>query len=98
LVVHFIHRNLAYIITLFIFVWWWKTNKTQGTAIFKKIKALPLLIVLLQLLLGVFTVLHAATPHSFLWLAVAHQFAAMLLLLSLIWMFYIVRSKGITVL
>jgi heme a synthase len=95
LMVHFIHRNLAYIISVLILIWFWKANKMEGTILFKKTKALPLLLVLLQVLLGVFTVLHAATPHSFLWLAVAHQFAAMLLLLSLIWMYYIVRSKAI---
>ncbi|HEY6063667.1 MAG TPA: COX15/CtaA family protein [Chitinophagaceae bacterium] len=94
LIVHFIHRNLAYVITLLVFVGWWKANRTKGTTLFQKTKILPLLIVLLQLLLGIFTVLHAATPHSFLWLAVAHQFGAMLLLLSLLWMFYIVRSQA----
>ena len=93
LVVHFIHRNLAYIITLLVFVWWLKANNVQGTSLFKKIKALPLLIVLIQVMLGVFTVLHAATPHSFLWLAVAHQFVAMLLLASLVWMFFIIRVR-----
>jgi hypothetical protein len=41
----------------------------------------------------VFTVLHAATPHSFLWLAVAHQFVAMLFLASLVWMFFIIRVR-----
>jgi cytochrome c oxidase assembly protein subunit 15 len=97
LVVHFIHRNLAYIITLLLFVWWWKANRIKGTTFFQKTKALPLLIVLLQVLLGIFTVLNAATPHSFLWLAVAHQFVAMLLLLSLVWMLYIVRGRAINV-
>ena len=97
LVVHFIHRNLAYIISLLIFVWWWKVNRTKGTTLFQKTKALPLLLVLLQVLLGVLTVLNAATPHSFLWLAVAHQFVAMLLLLSLVWMLYIVRNKAIVI-
>lgn len=96
LVVHFIHRNLAYIITVLVFVWWLKANKIQGTSLFRKTKALPLLLVLIQVLLGVFTVLHAATPHSFLWLAVAHQFAAMLLLASLVWMLFIIRGKAIT--
>jgi cytochrome c oxidase assembly protein subunit 15 len=94
LVVHFIHRNLAYIITVLVFVSWLKANNVQGTSLFKKTKALPLLIVLIQVLLGVFTVLHAATPYSFLWLAVAHQFVAMLLLASLVWMLYIIRSKA----
>lgn len=97
LMIHFIHRNLAYIITLLIFVYWWKANRIKGTALFQKTKALPLLIVLLQGLLGILTVLNAVTPHSFLWLAVAHQFVAMLLLLSLVWMLYIVRSKAINV-
>lgn len=96
LVIHFIHRNLAYIISVLVFVWWWKANKVQGTTLFQKTKAWPLLIVLLQVLLGVLTVINAATPHSFLWLAVAHQFAAMVLLISLVGVFYIVRSKGIT--
>jgi heme a synthase len=94
LVVHFIHRNLAYLITLLVFVWFWKANKTQGTTAFQKTKTLPLLLVLLQVLLGILTALNAANPHSFLWLAVAHQFAAMLLLLSLVWVFYIVRNKA----
>jgi cytochrome c oxidase assembly protein subunit 15 len=93
LVVHFIHRSLAYIITVLVFRWWWKANKIQGTILFKKTKTLPLLVVLLQLLLGILTVLNAVNPGSFLWLAVAHQFTAMLLLLSLVWMFYIVRNK-----
>ena len=97
LVVHFIHRNLAYIITLLLFVWWWKAKRTKETALFQNTKALPLLIVLLQVLLGIFTVLNAANSHSFLWLGMAHQFVAMLLLLSLVWMLYIVRGKAIHV-
>jgi len=95
LIVHFIHRNLAYIISIVVFIWWWKAKKIQGAKFFQKTKALPLLIVLLQVLLGVLSVLHAATPRLFLWLAVAHQFVAMLLLLSLVWMFYMVRNKTI---
>jgi heme a synthase len=95
LVIHFIHRNLAYIITILVFVWWWRANKAQGTRFFQNTKALPSMIVLLQVLLGILTVLNAVNQHSFLWLAVAHQFAAMLLLLSLVWMFFIVRGKNI---
>ena len=97
LAVHFIHRNLAYFISVLLFVWFWKANRIKGTTLFKKTKTLPLLLVLVQVLLGILTVLNAAIPHSFLWLAVAHQFAAMLLLLSLVWMLYIVRSKAVVV-
>jgi cytochrome c oxidase assembly protein subunit 15 len=94
LVIHFIHRNLAYIISVLVFIWWWKANKAGGTKLFQKTRILPLLIVLLQVLLGVLTVLNAAYKNSFLWLAVAHQFVAMLLLLSLLLVVYIVRNKA----
>jgi cytochrome c oxidase assembly protein subunit 15 len=95
LVIHFIHRNLAYIITVLIFVWWWRANRVQGTRLFQKTKALSLLIVLLQVLLGILTVLNALNTTTFIWLGVAHQFVAMLLLLSLVWVFYIIRSSPV---
>ena len=93
LVIHFIHRNLAYLITLFIGIWWWKARKVKGTGLFQKTKALPMIIVLLQVLLGVITVLNVFHLNTFLWLAVAHQFTGMLLLISLIVILFIVRSK-----
>ncbi|MET0392397.1 MAG: COX15/CtaA family protein [Chitinophagaceae bacterium] len=93
LVVHFIHRNLAYAITLLVIVWTVRASRVPGTRSFQRIKSWPLLIVLTQVILGVFTVLHAANPGSFLWLGAAHQFVAMLLLLSLVVLLYITRSR-----
>jgi cytochrome c oxidase assembly protein subunit 15 len=98
LVIHFIHRNLAYLISILIFIWSWKAYKDQGTKLFQKTKWFPLFIVLLQVLLGILTVLNAVNPRSFLWLAAAHQFVAMILLLSLVWILYIVRSKTVIML
>ncbi|MBK5272137.1 MAG: COX15/CtaA family protein, partial [Bacteroidia bacterium] len=95
LVIHFIHRNLAYLITILICIWWWKATRIKGTNLFNKTKTLPMLIVLLQVSLGILTVLNIFHHRSFLWLAVAHQFTAMLLLLSLVWLLFIVRSKTI---
>jgi len=95
LVIHFIHRNLAYLISILIFIWCWKAYKIKGTVLFQKTKWSPLLIVLLQIVLGILTVLNVINQRSFLWLAVAHQFVAMVLLLSLIWILYIVRNKSI---
>ena len=95
LVIHFIHRNLAYIISVLIFIWWWRSKKVLGTKLFQKTRVLPLLIVLLQVVLGVFTVLNALDTKAFLWLGVAHQFVAMLLLLSLVWVLYLVRCKEV---
>ncbi|MEI9944249.1 MAG: COX15/CtaA family protein [Chitinophagaceae bacterium] len=92
-VIHFIHRNLAYLITFLIIIWCWKAYHSQATTLFTKTRWWPLLIVVTQVMLGIFTVLHAADADNFIWLGIAHQFFAMLLLLSLTWMFYIIRSN-----
>jgi cytochrome c oxidase assembly protein subunit 15 len=91
LVVHFIHRYLGYLVAVLIVIWTIKAYRSRGTGLFQKTKNWPLVNVLLQVLLGILTVMNATYPHSFLWLAVAHQFFAMFLLLSLIWMLYIIR-------
>jgi cytochrome c oxidase assembly protein subunit 15 len=94
LIIHFIHRNLAYIITVLLFIWTWQAFKEKGTKFFRKTRSWPVIIVLLQVVLGVFTVLHSINANTFLWLGVAHQFVAMILLLSFVWMFYILRGRG----
>jgi len=92
LVIHFIHRNLAYVITVLLCIWTWKAFKEKGTTIFQKTRTLPLFIIFLQVILGVLTVLHSINANNYLCLAVAHQFVAMVLLLSVVWMFYIIRN------
>ena len=91
LVIHFMHRNLAYIITALLLVLTRRAFKTDGSRLFKQTRALPFVIVLLQVVLGILTILFSIEKNSFLWLAVAHQFVAMSLLLSFVWMIYIIR-------
>jgi heme a synthase len=93
LVIHFIHRNLAYLISILVFIWYWKAKRIKGTKLFQITKWLPLLFVLIQVLLGILAVLNSVNKTSFLWLGVAHQFVATILLLSLVWMLYIIRSR-----
>ncbi|MFT3678348.1 MAG: COX15/CtaA family protein [Chitinophagaceae bacterium] len=93
LVVHFIHRNLAYLITVLLIWWSWRSLRVNGSRLFRKTRFIPLLLVLVQVLLGVLTVLQSPHPNAFLWLGVAHQFVAMLLLLSLVWMLYLIRPR-----
>jgi cytochrome c oxidase assembly protein subunit 15 len=95
LVIHFIHRGLAYILTLLIALWCWRAFRVKGTPLFEKTRTWPLVIVLLQLVLGILATLTSPTPGDFLWVAVAHQFVAMFLLLSLVWMVYIIRGRKI---
>jgi cytochrome c oxidase assembly protein subunit 15 len=91
--VHFIHRNLACLIFILIVVWYIRSKKTKISLLFRKTNWLPLAIVLLQLTLGILTVLNSPDPKALLWLGVSHQFVAMVLLLSLVFEFYLVRGK-----
>jgi len=96
--IHFIHRSLAYILLLLIFIWTWKAYRVNGTTLFSKTKWLPLFLVMVQVVLGIYSVLSSVKiiPNhwgAFEWLAETHQLTAMFLLLSLIWMVYLLKSK-----
>ncbi len=92
LVIHFIHRNLASVVTVLVIAWTWKAYRIPGTILFRKTRWIPVTIVVLQVVLGILTVLNSVNPDEFLWLAAAHQFGAMLLLLALFFMLYLNRS------
>ena len=91
--VQFMHRGLAYLLTVLIALWWWKASKLNGRRLFNKTRFLPLLTVLIQVVLGIFTVIYSPHPKALLWLGAAHQFVAMVLLMILVWMYYLLRSK-----
>ena len=94
MMVHFIHRNLAYLITILISIWFVRSKKIQGN-LFSKTNWLPLALVFVQLILGIFTVINSPDPKALRWLGVTHQFIAMCLLLSLIFEFYLVQNKKV---
>lgn len=74
--VQFVHRILAYIVVLFVFLTWWKSKKNDLTIYQSKgINAL-LILVGIQFLLGVLTILMQVP----VWLGVAHQVGAFFLL------------------
>jgi heme a synthase len=85
--VQFIHRGLAYLLFLMILVWDQQARGLRiGGTLFRASRFIPLVLVLVQVLLGIFTVLNSPDRHLLLALGVAHQFTGMLLLLSLVWM------------
>ncbi|MDP1811199.1 MAG: COX15/CtaA family protein [Sediminibacterium sp.] len=96
--IHFIHRGLAYLLFVLVLIWSLKLFKTNGSDLFKKTRWWPLAIVLLQLILGIASVLTSndIIPGNwgvFEWMAQLHQLAGMLLLLSLVWMLFVLRGE-----
>lgn len=90
--VQFIHRGLAYVITILILAWEWAAWKERGSMLFRKARVLPLLAVIAQVTLGILTVINS-TVHIPVALGVIHQFVAMLLLIVWIWMLYLLPRR-----
>ena len=92
--VQFIHRSLAYLIAI-LFVVWWVKSKVVGTGmIFRRYRILPFILVLIQVVIGIFTVIYSPSREKLLWLGTVHQFVAMLLLLTMIWMRFMVNGRS----
>jgi heme a synthase len=99
ILIHFIHRGLAYLLLLLICIWSVQLYQAKGTLLFGKTKWLPLSIVFVQVILGIASVLSSTgiIPGHwgiFEWMAQIHQLTGMLLLLSLIWMYYLLGGSS----
>ena len=95
--IHFIHRGLAYILLLMVFYFSWRLLKMQTGKLLSRIKSWPAILVLVQVVLGILSVLNSVKiiPNQwgvFEWMAQLHQMVAMFLLLALIGVYYFVRT------
>lgn len=101
LMVHFIHRSLAFLLCISMLIF---TVRAAGVKNSRKAPALgrwykwPLFLVLLQAVLGIFTVLNApkaSNSHmgTYEWLAEAHQLVAMGLMMALLAVLFAVSRK-----
>jgi cytochrome c oxidase assembly protein subunit 15 len=100
IVIHFIHRMLAYVLVVAIIIWTWKAFRKKSTSLFARVRTLPFVFVILQLTLGILTVLtsiniRATKWNSFEWMAQLHQFVALLLLLSLVFAAFLIRRRSL---
>ena len=91
--VQFIHRCLAYLLVFFVVAWWVKAKKLTGNILFLKTKWLPLFFILLQVVLGIITVITSPIGNYLVWFGLAHQFTAMLFLITMLWMMFLLRSN-----
>lgn len=97
--IHFIHRTLAYILFVCILMWWLKAKKVTFSATFNKAKLYPIVLVLIQVVLGILAVLNSTkiVPGQFgvfEWFAQLHQLVGMLLLLSLVGALYMFKTSS----
>lgn len=94
--VHLVHRSIAYVLVIMIGFWWWRAKASaQNNLLFSRLRFGLFAGVLLQVLLGIITVLNATHPNSLVLAGVAHQFIAMVLLMVIVSLLFIVRKKAV---
>ena len=98
ILVHFMHRGIAYVLLALVIYWTVKLYQINGSAFFNRIKIFPLLLVVLQVLLGIASLLYARSIIPgvwgiFEWMAQIHQLVGMSLLLSLVATYYVMWAQ-----
>jgi cytochrome c oxidase assembly protein subunit 15 len=96
--IHFIHRNLAYLLVVLIIIWWWKAKNISYSEEFNTARNLVRVFVLIQVTLGILTVITstkivAGNFGVYEWVAQLHQLVGMLLFLSLVAVLYLTRAS-----
>ena len=91
--VHFIHRGLAYLLSVLVIIWWLKANAVKENVLFNRLRTSFLILTVLQVVLGIFTVLNATYTGRLVVLGVLHQCTAMLLLMSAVTIAYVLKKK-----
>jgi cytochrome c oxidase assembly protein subunit 15 len=90
--VQFIHRTIAFLFLLLVAIWWIRAKNILASSLLSKTRSLPVIITLIQFLLGILTVVYSPNRNALLWFGVSHQFMAILLVLLFTWMMYMIRS------
>ncbi|MFM7672446.1 MAG: COX15/CtaA family protein [Bacteroidota bacterium] len=101
ILIHFVHRGLGYLLLVGVILLSLNLYRIKlQSPIFKQYWWLPMFIVTLQVVLGIASVLFSVqivprTWGSFEWMAQLHQLVAMFLLMSLVWVKYLVGRKDV---
>jgi cytochrome c oxidase assembly protein subunit 15 len=97
--IHFVHRGLAYVLLVAVVLLTLQLHQPHGSRWLQRAAWFPICLVLMQVLLGILSVLYstAIIPGQwgiFEWMAQLHQLVAMLLLLSLVLLLYLCSAKA----
>ncbi len=93
LMIHFIHRGLAYLLLILITVWFFRSGSLKQHKLFNRLRITLLVLILLQALLGILTVLNATTDNYLVVFGVSHQFVAMLIVMVIITLIFLFRKR-----
>ena len=89
-----LHRSTAYILCILIVIFFIRVNKTVDTGLLKTANYILLTSLLLQVTLGILTVINSLNSDIFPLLGVLHQAFGILLMLSMLFVTYLFSKGG----
>ena len=92
--VHFIHRGLAYLSLILITGWWFASKNLAGTKLFASLRLIVISVVWFQVVLGILTVVNSVYPARLVVLGVAHQFTGISLLICVVSLLFVLKSRA----
>lgn len=93
LMIHFIHRGLAYLLLVLICIWFFRSSQLKQYKLFNKLRIVFIMLIFLQALLGILTVMNATKGNYLVVLGVSHQFVAMLLVMVIITLIFLFKKR-----
>jgi cytochrome c oxidase assembly protein subunit 15 len=96
--IHFVHRNMAFILTILIMIWLLQAGRKTTSNLLRATRFLPMWLILLQAFLGIMSVITSLKiiPNRwgvFEWVAQLHQLGGLCLLLCMIFMLFLTRPS-----
>ena len=93
--IHFIHRTLAYLLFALVIFGWFKSSKAiLKNRLFSGLWMVTFLLIITQVILGIFTVLHSMYANRLIVLGVSHQFTGLLLVMVITCLLFITKRKA----
>ena len=92
LIVQFIHRGTGYILLVLSLIFMLIPKPKH--AVFDFFRRSFIILILIQVTLGIISLMQA-TGHLFIWFAVIHQFVAMLIVLCIVSLLYLTKSRSV---
>lgn len=89
--IQFIHRNLAYLLTILVCIWTFRVSALPKTSVLFRMRFIPLVIVLVQVALGVIALLHSIRNTKLIY-SIIHQGVAIVLLAAFIVSYFYSRD------
>lgn len=92
LCIQFIHRLLAYVLVALIVILYFKTVRWKKDKYLSSIRIIPIIIIVVQAILGIVTLLKVLSPHFKVY-ALLHQFVGLVLLIVLLHFYFMCSKK-----